>query len=295
MPSLTLTRWAVANGKLALEWKDKTITRFPLAWLLDHQHSNWHVSTNQKINPASALTEDLLDSYRVTDVGLDDKKQEIKVYWSENRPPSSLSVKDLRHRSTLHSRWGLPAKKPWKTLPDVIPQSSATMPTDKSAAKILSDLAIHGLHLVTDMPSTVKETEEFVRSRLGPPRETFYGGMWDTAPRTDQINDTAYTYDALDPHTDTCYLMDSPGLQLFNCVAQDSGTGGRTRLVDADMVVNVLQTSYPETYKFFCEKPLVFHHTEKGLFARVCAPVIALEVDGGLKQFRYNEYDLAIF
>jgi hypothetical protein len=63
--------------------------------------------------------------------------------------------------------------------------------------------------------------------------------------------------------------------------------------VDADMVVTLLRAAHPATYRFFCEKPLVFHHTEKGLFTRVCAPVISLECDGSLKQFRYNEYDLA--
>jgi len=45
--------------------------------------------------------------------------------------------------------------------------------------------------------------------------------MWDTAPKdASQVNDTAYTKDGLHAHTDTCYLMDSCGLQLFNCVAQ---------------------------------------------------------------------------
>jgi hypothetical protein len=276
-----------------LQWRDRTQSNFSIPWLIDHQHTNWHPATNQKIKPASALTAEFVENFRVSNVSLENGGKDLKVEWqNDNLPPITFSLKALKAHTTSNSRYGLPERKPWKRLAE-FPQSTFADPEEVSHQKILHDLAVYGVHLITNMPDTVNKTEAFVRSRLGPPRETFYGGMWDTAPRKENINDTAYTYDALDPHTDTCYLMDSPGLQCFNCVAQDSGSGGQTRLVDAAMVLTILKCDSPATFQFFAETPLVFHHTEKGLHARVCTPVINLEDDGSLKQFRYNEYDLA--
>jgi len=288
-------KWRAHGNKLTLQWRDKTFSKFSFAWLLDHQKPNWHPSTNQKIKPASSLGNDFLDPYNSVDslaVIDDEKGKTLRVHWAGGLPATEISLAQLRSHSGLHSRYGLPHRKPWKQLPQ-LPQSSFKDDHNASLKKVLYDLAIYGVHLVTDMPQTAKETEEFIRSRLGPPRETFYGGMWDTAPRKENVNDTAYTYDALDPHTDTCYLIDSPGLQCFNCVAQDPGVGGKTRLVDSETVVNILRADHPATFKFFTDTSLVFHHTEKGLNARVCAPVITVEPDGSLKQFRYNEYDMA--
>lgn len=284
-------RWAANKGQLLLQWKDKSISKFPLAWLLDHRLENWHASSNQKINPASLWPQAAVPGYNVSRVSLN--KDNIIVEWMNNKPASVLKVSDLWHRSTIHSRWGLPERKPWKGIPSQMEPSSFKSDHERVKTQALRDLSIHGVHMITEMPATIDQTEAFVRKVFGPPRETFYGGMWDTAPRKENVNDTAYTYDALDCHTDTCYLIDSPGLQLFNCVAQDSGSGGKTRLVDSEMVVEILRSDYPKTFEFFRDTPLVFHHTEKGLFARVCAPVISLEFDGSLKQFRYNEYDLA--
>ena len=54
--------------------------------------------------------------------------------------------------------------------------------------------------ITAGMPTTSEGTEEVVRA-FGYPRETFYGAMWDTAPKAEgEVNDTAYTNEALHPH-----------------------------------------------------------------------------------------------
>jgi gamma-butyrobetaine dioxygenase len=118
----------------------------------------------------------------------------------------------------------------------------------------------------------------------GSPRETFYGAMWDTAPKdSSQVNDTAYSRDALHPHTDTCYLLDSPGLQLFNCVAQavreEDGNpdAGLTKLVDGFAIAERLRLEYPDSFKYFTTTPLRWHSLEDGTHAAATALPITLD------------------
>ena len=257
---------------------------------MDHQRANWHPLTNQRIAPASEIMKKLSPNEAIANVSIENNGDVLRIDWEVNKSSSILELNKLQQRTSTNSRYGLPNKILWSNFVE-FPKSSYLSP---SPHKILKDLCNFGVHLVTEMPETVIDTERYIRSYLGPPRETFYGGMWDTAPRKENINDTAYTYDSLDPHTDTCYLIDSPGLQCFNCVAQDSGEGGKTKLVDSEVVVKKLRKSFQNTFDFFRQTNLVFHHTEDKYHARVCTPVINLEPDENhLKQFRYNEYDLA--
>ena len=63
-------------------------------------------------------------------------------------------------------------------------------------------------------------------------------------------------------------------------------------MVDSEYVLLKLQNEFPETFHYFSTQYLAFHHTEDGLHAWNSAPVIQLE-GKRIKQFRYNEYDLA--
>ncbi|KAH9253540.1 hypothetical protein BASA81_008587 [Batrachochytrium salamandrivorans] len=281
--------WRQTGGALLLELKDLSVKTLSTLWLLDSQHANWHAQTQQKIKPASDLP---LQAPRVAKCELlSGSTDTLLVEWADNAfPPSQVDL--LSSAPVCSNRHGLAAKQPWSKFEgdNAFPTSSFT--TTTSSQSLLTNLARFGVHLVTDMPHTSQGTEAFIRQHLGPPRETLYGGMWDTAPRQDNVNDTAYTYDALDPHTDCCYLIDSPGLQCFNCVAQDQSGGGFTRLVDSAHVLLQLQRDYPETYQYFSTRQFAFHHTETGLNALHYAPVIQTQ-GTEVVQFRYNEYDLA--
>ena len=271
-------------NRLVVALRDQQTLRLSPQYLLDHQKSNWHASTNQKLAPSSTLPSSSAGFAKV-----EEKDGELRIDW-DDQSSSVLPLAQLLRRTTTSSRYGLPEKRAWKSLEE-IPQSTFEQ---KDQKKILEDLSVWGVHMITGMPQGMDETEAFVRSTVGIPRETFYGRMWDTAPRDGDINDTAYTFDALDTHTDTCYLEDSPGLQCFNCVAQAcQGEGGETVLVDSERALGLLKERHPDTFRFFTEQPLVFHHIEEGLETRVVAPVIDLETTGEIKQFRYNEYDLA--
>lgn len=54
-----------------------------------------------------------------------------------------------------------------------------------------------------------KATKHFILKHFGFIRETIYGGFWDFTANL-AMADTAYTTQALKPHTDGCYLDDIP-------------------------------------------------------------------------------------
>ena len=298
----------------------------PLAWLLDHDPARLHATSGQRTGDAASVPRDL--DARDVEVEVARGGEEMRVRWrrggvgaresvfsaawlAENVPSEDEATR-ARRRSP---RFGIPAPTPWRSLTrEQIPTVSATRvntsvgPNELTpvAADVLEALARVGVALVTDMPDTAKGTEAVVRALVGPPRETFYGEMWDTAPRkAEDVNDTAYTKEALDGHTDTTYLADSPGLQCFNCVAQSgppsAADEGATKLLDGMYLASRLKQEDPAAYAFFKSTPLVFHHVERGVNTRHTAPVI-LTTPGSagagadaeeFVQMRYNSYDLA--
>lgn len=113
-------------------------------------------------------------------------------------------------------------------------------PTDDAGLKTALEALIRdGIVVLQDVPT---EMDALVPTAtlFGTVRRTFYTprghGIWDTAPKAaEAVNDTAYTSQALHPHTDATYYSYPPGLQAFCCQTQ-AAEGGRTIFVDGFQV-----------------------------------------------------------
>ncbi|GBG25322.1 Trimethyllysine dioxygenase [Hondaea fermentalgiana] len=303
-----------ADGVVRVSFADGHESSFHPVWLKDHNPDTLHPTSLQRQLDSATLDPEtpLPDEVSVVDNGA-----RVQVAWAADGERITFDADFLRRHcydaSALAERHERLAKMrtPWASKD--LPKEAVTRVTgadlassDDALRKVLQALVKDGVTIVTDMPSSIDETEAIVR-RIGPPRETFYGGMWDTAPKAEgEVNDTAYTKDALHGHTDTSYLLDSPGLQIFNCVAQSDPTTedglnhegeieGATKLVDGFKVLDVLKNEYPETFEFFATTPLKWHCIEDGVFVKAWARVIEFEPGSttAIKQFRYNSYDLS--
>jgi len=273
-----------------------------LVFLWDHNPASLHPSSKQRSLNVADLASPVFNNgagkQRLA-TSLDVQADALHVAWAdgskgEYSPAFFAShLNALVGNAHLSPRFGLAKPEPWTKLVR-LPTVALSAALDKPAAA-LSHVATFGVCLVTDMPLTMDGTEAALRSIVGPPRETLYGGMWDTAPKQANVNDTAYTNLGLDAHTDCTYLDDTPGLQCFNCVAQ-AGEGGSTIVVDGYAVVRALRSEHPSTFRFFASTPLVFHHIEKNCNVRATRRVIDLDPADRLAdpvQFRFNAYDLA--
>jgi trimethyllysine dioxygenase len=157
----------------------------------------------------------------------------------------------------------------------------------------MQDLHDYGILRIAAMPSSMEDTERLAR-KIGFIMETIYGKMWTTNPQTDdqQYSDTASSNIELLHHTDGTYILDPPGLQIFNCIAQ-AGEGGDSCYIDSFYVVEKLRQTCPEAFDFFAKKTFHFHHYGKDVHYATMEPIIKLDHLGNIKHFRHNDYDRA--
>jgi trimethyllysine dioxygenase len=308
-----------AVGTVEVRFADGHRSAFHPVWLVDHDPAATHPTSLQRqldsaaLDPATGSPAEvevaaggaqLVVRWPHAPAGSWGAAREVRLdaAWLRRHCYDDAARAERKAREALQRRPWNAAEMPKRALERVGAREVAE--SDAALVRLLDALVREGVAIVTGMPQTGEGTERIVR-RIGPPRETFYGAMWDTAPKAaEEVNDTAYTKDALHPHTDSCYLWDSPGLQLFNCVAQ-SGSGlalndegeveGATKLVDGFKVLEDLKQRDPEAFRFFATTPLKWQQIQKGVFVRAFEPVVQFDPDGSgaVRQLRYNPYDLA--
>ncbi|KAM3077327.1 hypothetical protein ACMFMG_006677 [Clarireedia jacksonii] len=104
------------------------------------------------------------------------------------------------------------------------------MESDKGVGTWTYRIRKYGFCFVENVPVCPHKTQELLE-RISFVRPTHYGGFYDfTSDLT--MKDTAYTNEAIGPHTDTTYFTDPAGLQMFHLLSHEDGTGGETLLVD---------------------------------------------------------------
>lgn len=103
--------------------------------------------------------------------------------------------------------------------------------------------------------------------RIGPIRETHYGGFYDFVPDMAKA-DTAYTNIALPAHTDTTYFTDPAGLQAFHLLSHtpppdapvgEVASGGESLLVDGFNAASILETESPRFFPILNSYPVPWH------------------------------------
>ena len=100
--------------------------------------------------------------------------------------------------------------------------------------------------------------------RIGPIRETHYGGFYDFVPDMAKA-DTAYTNIALPAHTDTTYFTDPAGLQAFHLLSHTpspdapEATGGESLLVDGFHAAEILRSESRELFNELARAKLPWH------------------------------------
>ncbi|KAK5125757.1 hypothetical protein LTR85_012033 [Meristemomyces frigidus] len=97
-------------------------------------------------------------------------------------------------------------------------------------AVLLRKIREHGFAFVDDTPATPEATQALLES-IGPIRNTHYGGFYDFTSDLSS-KDTAYTSEALEPHTDNTYFTEPAGLQALHLLSHTDGSGGESSLVD---------------------------------------------------------------
>ncbi|XP_035693047.1 trimethyllysine dioxygenase, mitochondrial-like [Branchiostoma floridae] len=163
---------------------------------------------------------------------------------------------------------------------------------DGQLSKLLHNLLKYGFAFVEEAPVTVEATLA-VAERISQIRETFFGRFWCFTSDLER-HDTAYTAEALGAHTDTTYLNEPAGVQVFHKM-EHVGEGGDTLLVDGFHAAERLRQEDPEGFAILSSVSVPHHYLEPTIHTTGVGPVLELEPGPckELKLIRYNMHDRA--
>jgi len=213
-----------------------------------------------------------------------------------SRFPSTL----FQYRSGLPSRasrGGYVPIKVWTAdIADHVPEVPyADIVAGPGMARLLRLIREHGFAFVDDMPATPEATEALLSS-IGPIRNTHYGGFYDFTSDLSS-KDTAYTAEALEPHTDNTYFTEPAGLQALHMLSHPDGSGGESSLVDGFNAAAQLCHEDRKAYTVLSQTGVYAHASgNEGISIQPAQPVPVFNHNnnlGILEQVRWNNADRA--
>jgi len=175
------------------------------------------------------------------------------------------------------------------------------MASDKGVGAWTNLIREYGFCFVEGVPVSPEKTKELLE-RIAFIRVTHYGGFYDfTSDLT--MKDTAYTSEALGPHTDTTYFTDPAGLQAFHLLSHTDGSGGESILVDGFQAAKELRYQSRRDFKVLSRVPVPWHASgNEGITIVPSKPFPVINLDDlnyrtrrrELSQIRWNNDDRGI-
>lgn len=189
-----------------------------------------------------------------------------------------FKVADLLDRVSLKE--DMPSQIPWKADINPIPKFSwpEILSDEKVFFKALEKFIQYGFLIMTDTP-TNRDSIVDIANQFGYIRDTNFGPYFEVYSRPDS-NDLAYRPVAIGPHTDNPYRTPTPGIQILQCL-QNETSGGDSTLVDSLSVAETVRSQDPEGFKLLCTVPVRFEFQDPTTFLVNISPMI--EVDGNGK------------
>ena len=301
-----MPRIAGAEGQsegLVLRWDSGGESHFPWFWLRDHGEdpASLDPATLQRRVDTFALDENV----RGTAATILERGAALAVTWPDSAEASRYSADFLATMAGLLPAEiaAQPGRAPrlWSArspLPTPEPIAYAEIdaeagPGSRGLRRCLEQLQRDGYAVIDGVPRD-EETARRLFSRFGYIRETIFGGLWSLSAEMSDHDDTAYSTQYLEPHTDATYSHDAPGLQCFLCLEFD-GRGGESLLVDGFALAEEMRAEQPELFQVLCEVSVPGRYIEPGVHLRTERPAFRLDPQGRLRQVSFNNYDRAPF
>ena len=174
---------------------------------------------------------------------------------------------------------GCPPPRPWCAEDKPDPRYDwDSLHDDETLHRALRDFIELGFLLVDRTP-TERDSILQIARRFGYVRDTNFGPFFEVYSRPDSI-DLAYRPVALGPHTDNPYRTPVPGIQLLQCL-QNETEGGLSTLADSLAVAEQVRAENPQGFALLASVPLRFEFRDADTQLVSIKPMI--EVDGSGK------------
>lgn len=223
------------------------------------------------------------------------KRHESFYEWAFLKRYFDFHARPTRPRN--HYFWGAEIKNNPPTV-----RYSRVMGSEEGVAKMTNLIMKFGLVFVKGTPFDDSIHTKKLLERIGPIRETHYGGFYDFIPDMAKA-DTAYTNKALAAHTDTTYFTDPAGLQAFHLLShtpapgEPDATGGQSFLVDGFHAASKLKESEPALFNELNARRLPWHASgNEGvtITSEQLYPVFKLGSNDTLLMVRWNAEDRGV-
>eukprot|EP00639_Heterosigma_akashiwo_P016118 CAMPEP_0206394884 /NCGR_PEP_ID=MMETSP0294-20121207/21685_1 /ASSEMBLY_ACC=CAM_ASM_000327 /TAXON_ID=39354 /ORGANISM="Heterosigma akashiwo, Strain CCMP2393" /LENGTH=443 /DNA_ID=CAMNT_0053848969 /DNA_START=11 /DNA_END=1342 /DNA_ORIENTATION=- len=295
-----------AGGPVSVQWADGHISVFPVLWLIDNSPESFDAETKQRMASRRRLwAPQSISNCVLVPSETDDQ---LAIHWGNgNQKQSFFSCRWLRENcpSVEASKLRPLSDEPreitlWDSTlleqdnPPIIEHDEVMESGDEGTYKMMQFLARYGIVFIKDVPTTVEGTQR-LSERIGPIKNTLYGGMWSTRAASDEeetFNDTAYGNAALPMHTDGTYFHDPPGLQVFNCAVPGAGGTGASRFLDGHRAAADLRARAPWAFRYLSySASFEYQCHDQRCHLRASGPIFKLNAHGKIIQVRHNDTD----
>ncbi|MFT5116465.1 MAG: trimethyllysine dioxygenase [Parasphingorhabdus sp.] len=294
--SLVIEVCKISSGLKVIFCGDSAPVHFSWFWLRDHgiDEDSLDPETLQRRVDTFSIAKNI----HAARVDFDRSAQLIKIVWDDEKHTliSTELLAGVEGRMPqpyelvpVHKRILWDKDSPLKELPSI--EFASIMSDDDGLRAWIENILIYGFSLIDGVPST-EEATRAMAERIGIIQQTIFGGMWMLSAEMEDHGDSAYSTQFLEPHTDSSYYHDAPGLQLFNCLQFD-GKGGESVQLDGFAIAAKIAREDPDAYKTLTEIFVPGHYLEPGVHLRAERPAFRLNARGELAQVTFNNYDRA--
>lgn len=287
---------AIDDATVTVTWADgHAPTRFPFLWLRDHCRApdSFNAETQQRQVDTVRIPPDIA----ARDARVGDGGGTLEIDWDRD-PVRSILPADFLRSVADPAAADRPDHRTWRRADWAGGFASVDydrfMQDDRQGLlPCLERLERDGFAFVTGAPATPAATEAFAERAGGFIRHTIFGGFWDFTANL-AFKDTAYTTQAIGPHTDGTYSFDPPGYQIFHCLEFD-GEGGESTLVDGFAVAEILRDEAPDAFAALSETDVPAQYIGDGAHLMATNRILSLDAAGRPRRVAYNNYDRAPF
>ena len=149
----------------------------------------------------------------------------------------------------------------------------------------LKDFIELGFLLVHNTPTQADSILTIAR-RFGFVRDTNFGAFFEVYSRPNS-SDLAYRPVALGPHTDNPYRTPVPGIQILQCL-QNETSGGLSTLVDSLAVAAQVRREDPEGFALLSRVPVRYEYRDATTQLVAVKPMIELDGSGEMTGVHYS-------
>jgi gamma-butyrobetaine dioxygenase len=196
----------------------------------------------------------------------------------------SFDPQELLQGSVLST--GCPAARPWRA--NLVRQPVycwADLEREEVLFRALKDFIELGFLLVNQTPTEADSILQ-IAQRFGFVRTTNFGSFFEVYSQPDST-DLAYRPVALGPHTDNPYRTPVPGIQILQCL-QNETSGGLSTLVDSLAVAEQVRAEDPQGFELLSRIPVRFEYRDASTHLVSVKPMIELDGEGQMTGVHYS-------